>query len=810
MGKTGRYDWRTILKSRRYTYGWIVLLGGLLAYGWALPDPLFDEPLSFVLEDRKGRLLGAKIAPDGQWRFPAPDSLPAAYVQALITFEDRRFFSHPGVDPLSLGRALVQNLRAGRIVSGGSTLSMQVMRMALGHRRRNLFNKFLEILLATRLEVGYSKQEILLLYATYAPYGGNIVGLEAACWRYFNKTPQQLSWAESALLAVLPNSPGLIHPGKNRERLLKKRNRLLGKLREQATIDELTYQLSLEEPLPDNVYALPSRAPHLLEKAHADFRNRSFRAQTSLDLDLQDRAGAVLQRHHQILQLNQIHNIAALVIDIQTQQPLVYIGNIAANNSGHQEQVDIIQAPRSSGSILKPLLAAFAMQEGSILPQSLLPDVPSNFNGYRPQNYKAAYDGLVSVEKALVRSLNVPFVHLLQKFGNEKFLHLLKRTGFSTLQFPANHYGLTLILGGAEVTLWDVCYAYTGMARTLRYFPARNSKYAADDFGPGSYLMQPASDAPGQLQNSPLVLGAGSSWLTLRAMQEVERPNALGQWERFASAQDIAWKTGTSFGFKDAWAVGINGDYVIGVWVGNADGEGRPQLTGITAAAPILFELFDLLPSRHRFAPPYDDLIVLDICQQSGYRATGICPVTRTWAPPQATRIAPCTFHKTIFVSADEQYQVHRGCNAEESPLARVVFEAPPLESYYYLQKNPQYQPLPPFRPDCVDGAISRQVMDFIYPKPGAKIYVPRKITGEPSRAVFEVAHRIPEKTIFWHLDQQYLGTTRNLHTMELYPEPGFHQLILVDQDGNRLQCNFEILSENKKAPTSGRENIQM
>ena len=261
MGKTGRYDWRTILKSRRYTYGWIVLLGGLLAYGWALPDPLFDEPLSFVLEDRKGRLLGAKIAADGQWRFPAPDSLPAAYIQSLITFEDRRFFSHPGVDPLSLGRALVQNLRAGRIVSGGSTLSMQVMRMALGHRKRNLFNKSLEILLATRLEIGYSKQEILLLYATYAPYGGNIVGLEAACWRYFNKTPQQLSWAESALLAVLPNSPGLIHPGKNRERLLKKRNRLLGKLREQATIDELTYQLSLEEHLPDNVYALPSSAP---------------------------------------------------------------------------------------------------------------------------------------------------------------------------------------------------------------------------------------------------------------------------------------------------------------------------------------------------------------------------------------------------------------------------------------------------------------------------------------------------------------------------------------------------------------------
>jgi penicillin-binding protein 1C len=794
MGKTGRYDWRTFLISRRAAYAWIALLGGLLAYGWALPDPLFDKPLSFVLEDRQGRLLGAKIAPDGQWRFPAADSLPIAYVQALIAFEDQRFFRHPGVDVLSLGRALLQNLRAGKVVSGGSTLSMQVMRMALGHRKRNLPNKIIEMILATRLEIAFSKQEILLHYATHAPFGGNIVGLEAACWRYFHKTPRQLSWGEAALLAVLPNSPGLIHPGKNRDRLLQKRNRLLQKLRQKGTLDELTYQLSLEEPLPDKVFPLPAVAPHFLEKAYSDFRHQTFRVRSTLDLDLQTRMAHILERHHQVLRLNQIHNLSALVIDVATRQPLVYIGNITANNNGHQEQVDVIQAPRSSGSILKPLLAAFAMQEGILLPQSLLPDVPTNFNGYRPENFKTAYDGLISTEKALVRSLNIPFVYLLQEFGTEKFLYQLQKAGFSTLRFPASHYGLTAILGGAEVKLWDVCYAYTGMARTLRYFAERNSKYVLDDFRPVAPRL-PMPAVAEQLQNNPPLIGAGASWLALRAMQEVERPDQFGQWQRFASAQNIAWKTGTSFGFKDAWAVGINGDYVIGVWAGNADGEGRPLLTGISAAAPVLFELFELLPSIYKFEPPYDDLVNLDICRESGYRAGRHCPVVSTWGPPQAVRLPHCSYHKTIFLSADEKYQVHRGCAGEENLTEKVVFQAPPLESHYYRQKNPQHLALPPFRSDCVDEGSSGQIMDLIYPKPGAKIYVPLDIDGKPSRTVFEVAHRQPEKTIFWHLDQQYLGLTRNLHTMELYPEAGTHRLILVDENGRRLECSFQILS---------------
>lgn len=795
MGKTGRYDWRAVLKLIRSRYRLWLILSGLLAYWFSLPDPLFDKPLSFILEDKNGQLLGAKIAGDGQWRFPPPDSLPHSYITAVIAFEDKRFFKHPGVDPISLARAFYQNIRAGHIVSGGSTIHMQVMRLALENRRRSLPNKILEMILATRLALSHSGDEILRIYASNAPFGGNVVGIEAASWRYFNKAPALLSWAESAMLAVLPNSPGLIHPGKNRDLLLRKRNRLLQKLREQGSIDTLTLELALAEPLPDEVHALPRIAPHLLEQAYASHYPQQHRIRSSIDFNLQKRANAVVRRHHEILKVNHIHNLAALILDIKSGQPLVYIGNVGENNTGHQEQVDVIQAPRSSGSILKPLLAAWMMQEGMVIPQSLVSDVPTNINGYQPENFTEQYDGLVSVERAIARSLNIPFVRMLQQYGIEKFHHKLTKAGISSLGFPASHYGLTLVLGGAEVKLTDVCQAYAGIARTLRFFAERNSRYAPGDFEAPPLFAEKKSDPKQHLQDNPPVVAAAPAWFAFRAMQQLERPNELGYWERFSSAQQIAWKTGTSFGFKDAWAIGLNGDYVIGVWAGNADGEGRPGLTGIKAAAPVLFELFDLLPSGNWFEAPWDDMRQLDICTISGYRASKYCPSEKQWVPQHATRLALCSFHQSVFLSADEQYRLHLGCAADEEMHTGVVFEIPPLESYYHRAKNPQYRPAPPFRPDCLEsGQTGTAVMELIYPKKDAQIYIPLDFDGQASRTVFEVAHRTPGKTIFWHLDQEYLGATRDFHTIELNPVPGRHYLTLVDEDGNRLVSSFDIL----------------
>ena len=373
-------------------------------YYRCLPSPLFEASSSVVIEDHSGTLLGARIAADGQWRFPAPDSIPKKFAEAIVIFEDRRFYRHPGVDPLSLLRALWQNIRNGRVISGGSTLSMQVIRLARGNRKRTIFEKLVEMILATRLDLGWSKSAILTLYASHAPFGGNVVGLEAATWRYFGKQPHLLSWSEAATLAVLPNSPGLIHPDRNRDRLLSKRNSLLDKLYRYGKMDSLTWTLAREEPLPGRRHALPALAPHLLDQVWLSARqvpggHRNTRYRTTLQAGLQQRVEQVLSHHQRLLSFNEIHNMAALVVDVETGGVLAYAGNVRGAGAEHHEQVDIVKADRSTGSILKPLLYAAMIHEGLLLPGSLVPDVPFQLGGYRPENFHQEYDGVVPARR---------------------------------------------------------------------------------------------------------------------------------------------------------------------------------------------------------------------------------------------------------------------------------------------------------------------------------------------------------------------------------------------------------------------------
>lgn len=773
----------------------------LLAYAFCLPRPLFDAPTCMVLESREGQLLGARIAADGQWRFPEIDSVPHKFEAALLEFEDRRFYYHPGVDPVGLGRALLQNIRSGGVVSGGSTLSMQVIRMARNNPPRTLWQKAVEIVMATRLELGYSKEHILALYASHAPFGGNVVGLEAAAWRYFGKGPHLLSWAEAAMLAVLPNSPALIHPGRNREALLAKRNRLLQRLREAGRIDAFTCELAMEEALPDEPHLLPSLAPHLLGRAYQEYvatgRSRRSRIRTTLNQSIQRQVTGILEFHQQRLRGSEVHNLAALVLDVETGEVLAYVGNVIGAGEEHGEQVDVIRAPRSTGSILKPFLYALMLQEGQILPQSLAPDIPMQLSGYRPENYHEDYDGAVTARLALIRSLNVPMVQMLQQYGLEKFHFNLKKLGLSTINRPPAHYGLTLALGGAEGTLWDITNAYTCMARALKHFPEYDARYDAGDFRPPAYLLQAAGpERQERLQDAPSHISAGAAWFTFDAMQELERPNSEGEWERFSSSRRLAWKTGTSFGFRDAWAVGVTPRYAVGVWAGNADGEGRPGLVGVMAAAPVLFDIFNRLPGDGAwFRPPYDDMMRLPVCRESGYRPLDICPVDTAWAPSAGIRVKACPYHQRIFLDASLQWRVHAGCELPGNMQQRAWFVLPPAEEHFYKARHPGYLPLPPFRPGCSDNAALPN-MELIYPKYPTRIYVPTGLDGKLSKTVFTVAHRSPGATIYWHIDNEYLGSTHTFHSFELAPGEGKHLLTLVDQEGRRLEQAFEIIGK--------------
>ena len=765
-------DWNT-KPVRAIRYGVALLL---LAYLLCLPRRLFDVPYATVVTDRQGELLGARIATDGQWRFPPSDTAPDKFARCLIAFEDRHFYLHNGVNPVSILRAFVQNVRARRIVSGGSTITMQTIRLSRGERR-TVGEKLIEIVLATRLECRYSKREILALYAAHAPFGGNVVGVEAATWRYFGHSSAELSWAEAAMLAVLPNAPSMIHLSRNREALLRKRNRLLRELHRQGVIDDADYELALSEALPEEPLPLPALAPHLV----ADFQQTrpGERIVSTIDKGMQSQVEAVLARWHAEFAQQDIRDMAAIIVDVRTARVLAYCGNARFDERQPGSQVDIIRAPRSTGSILKPLLYCAAMQDGDILPRTLLPDIPINVNGFAPQNFSLQFEGAVPAAEVIARSLNVPSVVLLRRYGVPKFYDFLKRAGLTTLRRPASHYGLSLILGGAEATLWDVTAAYVDMARCLEGQPRIPLALAADE--------------KQRRSTTPYVFTPGGVWLTFQSIKEVNRPEDI-DWRTIPSMQTVAWKTGTSYGFRDAWAVGVTPRYAVGVWVGNASGEGRPGIVGARTAGPVLFDFFNLLPAATWFDVPGEGALVeAEVCRQSGCLKGRFCDASDV-VPicPNGQRTEPCPYHIRVNLTPDGRFRVYENCMSEASAVPANWFVLPPAWEWYYRQQHPEYRPLPPFMPGCGDD--SDRPMQFIYPQDAfARITLPRQLDGTPGVVTFELAHSDPNATVFWHIDGNYTASTRDFHKLSLHLDPGLHTLTVVDDRGHTLSATIRV-----------------
>ncbi len=796
----GRQVFNAIKQCSKYRKH--LLIGGVfllfVAYWFCLPNPLFNDPTSTVLWDRTGNLLCAKISDDGQWRFPQNDKRYRKFYEALIQFEDRNFYRHPGVNPFSLFRAFRQNLKSGSIKSGGSTITMQVIRMARKNKPRTFYEKFIEIILATRLELTYSKNEILSLYASHAPFGGNVVGIEAASWRYYGRGTEKLSWAEIATLAVLPNSPSLIYPGKNHYKLKIKRDRLLLQLKSKQIIDDATYKLAIEEPLPDKPLALPQRAPHLLDRIIKDGYDGK-QVVSSLNFELQERVTEIVEKHHKLLASNNIQNAAALVLDAQTGEVLAYVGNTQnKDKQNYGNNVDVITAPRSTGSILKPYLYATMLNDGLLLPNTLIPDVPTEIMGFAPKNFNLTFDGAVPARRAIARSLNIPAVRMLNTYGVARFHNYLKKMGMTTLINPPKFYGLTLVLGGAEGCLWDLAGIYASMCRTLSNYNHSGGRYFNDNFHAPSYFVTDKK-TQNHSQSESTLLNASSIWLTFEAMVEVARPDEDAAWQMFSSSSKIAWKTGTSFGNRDGWAIGCTPRFVVAVWVGNASGEGRPSLTGISSAAPLLFDIFKQLKKSTWFEQPYSDMVSIPLCRYSGYRASSICEFVDTvWVQKNGLKTAPCPYHQIVHLNKAGTFRVTSNCEQIDNMQHVSWFVLPPIMEYYFKLHNPFYKTLPPYKPECLEYLESSKSMDIIYPKEMSKIYVPIDLDGKLGKTVFKVAHRSANATIYWHLDDEYLGATIGIHQMSLSPEPGTHVLTLVDQTGETLTRNFVIEQKEK------------
>ena len=426
-----------------------------------------------------------------------------------------------------------------------------------------------------------------------------------------------------------------------------------------------------------------------------------------------------------------------------------------------------------------------------------MPDIPSRFGSYSPSNFNRDFKGVVPARQALAQSLNIPFVRLLKDYSYARFYDDLKQLGIRSLNRDADHYGLSLILGGAETSLWDICNLYGGMSAVLNHYNDRDGQYFDGEYS-RLKVWEEYSGAEGQdeeekkISADRSVLKASAIWQTMKALEEVERPEMESGWKNFVSAMNLAWKTGTSFGFRDAWAVGVTPRYAVGVWVGNATGEGKPGLVGAQTAGPVLFDIFNLLPSSSWFTRPAGIFVEAEVCRKSGHLKGRFCDETDTLLVlPAGLRTEACPYHHLVTLSADESQRIYENCANTEPTLQKSWFTLPPVWEWYYKQHHPEYKPLPPFKAGC--GEDTFQPMQFIYPPMNARIKLPKQLDGSKGFLTVELAHNNPNATVFWHLDETYQAQTQDFHKISLQPAAGKHSLTAVDGEGNTISTTFFV-----------------
>lgn len=752
-----------------------------------LPDPIFEKDYSTVILDENGHILRAFLNSKQQWYFPPQmeNPLPFKLKQCILLFEDRFFYHHPGVNPLALVRATGQLLTSGKVKSGGSTITMQVVRLAYKNKR-TLWNKLLEIFRAIKLDFRYNKEEILKMYVNHAPYGSNIIGYHAASLKYFYREPDQLTWSQAATLAVLPNSPGLIAPQVNPDLLIKKRNRLLKRLWENKHITEETYHLSISEPITRQVAGFFNQAPHLAQTLLDNYPVKSEIVRTTIIKKHQEHIETLLANHLHYLHSIGVHNGAALIVETQTRKVRAYVGSQDFFDSRFGGQVDGIQSPRSSGSVFKPFLYAMAIDEGFILPGTMVRDIPTFFGSFSPANANGKYNGVVTAQEALIRSLNVPAVRLLNTCGVQNFYLFLKAAGVTSLFRPAEEYGLPLILGGAEVSLFDLAQLYCSLGNQGKFKPLQL-------YYPLNTNHNPPITTPEKELLSP-----GAAYLTLQMLQEVKRPGTEFYWEQYQNQFPIAWKTGTSYGQRDAWAIGVTPQWTIAVWVGNFAGEGNCNLSGAQSAAPLLFDIFNYLPKPYKdkwFKSPDRHMITLKVCLETGFAAGPDCEKSIFVQSPASKKpLALCPFHKRIFVTNDEKWQVCSLCweNGNYKSISRLIY--PPDIAQYLRESGVIINSIPRHKKQCVGACNNTQnPMRITYPVNNARLWIPRDFDGQLQQITLSVAHRLKDSHVYWYIDNQYKGTTNGTHKLVDRLSHGKHNLEVVDESGNRTQRKFFV-----------------
>lgn len=769
---------------KRLKYGKSLLFIAVISVLTTLVFPLPESGVSYskALYSKEGILLSAKVSEDGQWCFPYEGNLPDKLTKSIILYEDEYFRWHPGINPVSAVKAFVQNRKRGKIVRGASTLPMQVMRMRNKNASRSWLNKIREMAGAIKYSLIHTDEYILREWCNIAPFGGNTVGVGAASLRYFGRPVTQLSWSECALLAVMPNGPSSANLRKNREVLKQKRDLLLHKLAKKGYFNTSELTLYLGEEIPVETRAIPSQAYHALEYLASKHPER-YVFQTTIPATIQETTLGILQQEASFLKSDGIGNLAAVIIDLENDELTAYHGNIRDTETPFS-YVDVAQAPRSYGSLLKPLLYAHCLETGTFLPNELVADIPTAIGEFQPENFDKKYRGAVPLEEIVIKSLNVPAVRTLNTCGLQTFYEQLERLDIQYLDKGAGHYGLSIILGGGESSLWDLSRIYKGLALNYSGHP--------DPFRPVRCL----KEEKGKPTKDPVVFSAYAMDYTVRIMADLTRPREEKSWDLFSGNKKTAWKTGTSYGHKDAWAIGFTGRYMVAVWVGNEDGEGRFDLTGISKAAPVMFKLFNVLPDNHWFnrSPAYSHKEKVTVCGESGKLAGPLCKHTTPLVLERSSlQFQQCSYHQTLLLDGQGQ-SLSEQC-AVKAVSRDTLFSLPSYMEYYYKPGHPEYAVQPPSNPDCRPEGKTCRIM---YPQEGLKIFLPRESSDKQNPLIAKAYNRDEKGSLFWFADEKFIKATKPPHDCLVNLEAGNHILSVTDQEGNRDEVTFEILKSDQ------------
>lgn len=712
------------------------------------PKKLVEEiNYSKVVLDRKGEILSVFLNSEEEFHIKYDGEVPETLKTAVINYEDKKFYSHSGVDYPRILKSFFNNM-IGRKKMGASTISMQVVKL-LEPKKRTYFNKLVEVVKAYKLESEFSKEEILKIYLNNVPYGSNIVGYSGAIKMYFNKEVKDLSYAEATLLAVLPNSPGILNLKKNNDKLEAKRNRLLKTLLDRKLIDERQYKFSLLEKFPNKIYYYEKKAPQFSIFLKNKYPEKIIKS--TLDYNLQKKLEKIVHDYSNAMKDVGINNAAVLVVNNKTKEVLAYVASQDFYDKRNNGEIDGLQAKRSPASLLKPFLFALSIDDGLIVPDSIYPDVPIYFGNFYPKNSSNTFTGMVKIEEALIKSLNIPFVKLLSDYGVDRFYYFLENND----NYPEDRfdkYGLSLILGTREMRPVDIGKLYIGLAN---YGKVSNLKYTLTEDKPKEYQQ----------------FSRGASYLTLETLSRVVRP---GNEKLYSEQRPISWKTGTSYGMKDAWSVGVSPDYTVLVWLGNFNQKSIFSLSGVETAGNLLFKVFNIVDINSKtFEKPTDDLKEIEIDEKTGYRKFYDVESKKVFYPKDAKLLRISPYYKKIFVDENDMEIDSRSPNFDKRK-EKIVIEYPiEVSNYFFL-----------------NGVRENKNVKIAYPVQNLNIFVPKDFDGYKKVAM--KLYNPNNEYVYWYLDEDYVGYSNEKEKFfEL--DIGKHKLTIITENGAREEVKFNI-----------------